>query len=150
MFYIIGVLMLLLDQISKYYAFKLLREQKPVVLINDFLQLNYVENFGAAFGIFQGKKLFFIILTSLVIIGIFMYIKFNTKLSKPMTYALIIFVFGALGNFIDRIRLGYVIDFIDVKFGNIYDFPVFNLADSYIVISTIIIMYLVLFNKYEI
>ena len=67
-----------------------------------------------------------------------------------MIFALVMVVFGALGNLIDRIRLGYVIDFIDVKFGNFYDFPVFNFADSFIVIATIIIMYLVLFDKYEV
>lgn len=150
MFYIIGILMLISDQVSKYYAVELLRGHEPYVLVDNFLQLNYIENFGAAFGILQNKQLFFIILTTLVIIGILIYIKLNTKLSKPMIFALVMVVFGALGNLIDRIRLGYVIDFIDVKFGNFYDFPVFNFADSFIVVATIIIMYLVLFEKHEV
>lgn len=150
MFYIIGILMLISDQVSKYYAVELLRGREPYVLVDNFLQLNYIENFGAAFGILQNKQLFFIILTTFVIIGILIYIKLNTKLSKPMIFALVMVVFGALGNLIDRIRLGYVIDFIDVKFGNFYDFPVFNFADSFIVVATIIIMYLVLFEKNEV
>jgi signal peptidase II len=150
MFYIIGILMLISDQVSKYYAVELLRGREPYVLVDNFLQLNYIENFGAAFGILQNKQLFFIILTTFVIIGILIYIKLNTKLSKPMIFALVMVVFGALGNLIDRIRLGYVIDFIDVKFGNFYDFPVFNFADSFIVVATIVIMYLVLFEKNEV
>jgi signal peptidase II len=56
---------------------------------------------------------------------------------------------GALGNFIDRLRLGYVIDFIDVRFGNLYNFPVFNVADSFIVCGTLIMVVLILFNRFE-
>ena len=66
-----------------------------------------------------------------------------------MKVALTMLLAGAVGNFIDRVRLGYVIDFIHVNFGKFYDFPVFNIADSFIVISTILIVYMVLLNKYE-
>ena len=119
-------------------------------IIKDFLQLEYVENFGAAFGILQNRKIFFIIITLAVIITVIFYLKRNYYyINRPMKVALTMLLAGAVGNFIDRVRLGYVIDFIHVNFGKFYDFPVFNIADSFIVISTILIVYMVLFNKYE-
>ncbi|RKD34338.1 signal peptidase II [Thermohalobacter berrensis] len=151
MLYFLSVLsIILIDQISKYYAVKLLKGSRPYVIIEKFLQFNYVENYGAAFGILQNKKLFFIITTSLILIGIIAYMIMNKNLTKLMKASLIMIIGGAIGNFIDRVRLGYVVDFIDVKFGTLYDYPVFNLADSFIVVATIIIVYLVLFNKHEI
>jgi len=146
----ISLIIVLLDQIAKLYAVKLLRGNAPVVIIRNFLQFNYVENFGAAFGILQNRKIFFIIMTMLVVVGIIVYMKTNPNLTIMMKIALAMVIGGALGNLIDRIRLGYVVDYIDVKFWGLYDFPVFNIADSFIVIATFIICYLVIFNKYEI
>ncbi|WP_352419944.1 signal peptidase II [Proteiniborus sp.] len=145
----ISLIIIILDQIAKLYAIKLLKMNAPIVIIKDFLQLNYVENFGAAFGILQNKKMVFIIITTMVVIGIITYIRTNTNLTITMKIALSMVIGGAIGNLIDRIRLGYVVDFIDVKFWGLYDFPVFNLADSFIVIATLLICYLVIFNKYE-
>jgi len=82
-------------------------------------------------------------------VAMFIYLKTNTKLHKLMRVSLVMIMAGALGNIIDRIRLGFVVDFIDVRFGNLYDYPVFNIADSAIVIATIFIAYLVLFDKYQ-
>jgi signal peptidase II len=67
-----------------------------------------------------------------------------------MKLALVMLMAGAIGNLIDRIRLGYVIDFISFRFLNRYNFPVFNVADSFVVISTVMIIYMVIFNKYEV
>lgn len=145
----ISVLIVILDQITKLYSVKLLSGNAPMTIIENFLQLNYVENFGAAFGILQNRKIFFIVMTTLVIVGIIVYIKTNTNLTTSMKIALAMVSGGAIGNLVDRIRLGYVIDFIDVNFWGLYDFPVFNLADSFIVISTFLICILVIFNKYE-
>lgn len=146
----ISIIIILLDQITKFYAVQLLKGNAPVVIIENFLRLNYVENFGAAFGILQNKKIFFIIITTIVVIGIIAYIKTNTNLTITMKIALAMVIGGAIGNLIDRVRLGYVVDFVDVNFWGLYDFPVFNIADSSIVIATILICYLVIFNKYEI
>lgn len=146
----ISLIIVLLDQVSKLYAVKLLRGNAPVVIIKNFLQFNYVENFGAAFGILQNRKIFFIVMTVLVVLGIVVYMKTNPNLTAMMKIALAMVIGGALGNLIDRIRLGYVVDYIDVNFWGLYDFPVFNIADSFIVIATFIICYLVIFNKYEI
>lgn len=146
---VVSLIVLLLDQVTKFYAVKLLKGNAPVVVIENFLQLNYVENFGAAFGILQNKKIFFVVMTTVVVIGILVYMKTNTNLTNTMKLALAMVIGGAIGNLLDRVRLGYVVDFIDVNFWGLYDFPVFNIADSSIVIATILICYLVIFNKYE-
>jgi len=148
--YGIFILILILDQLTKYFAVKFLMNGESYVIIKGFLQLEYVENFGAAFGILQNRKIFFIIITLAVIIAVIFYLKRNYYyINRHMKVALTMLLAGAVGNFIDRVRLGYVIDFIHVNFGKFYDFPVFNIADSFIVISTILIVYMVLLNKYE-
>lgn len=149
MLYIIFIVILVIDQVTKYLAVERLMGNPPFVIINNFFQLRYVENFGAAFGILQNKQLFFIIITFIIIAGIIIFMKANNKLSKLMNISLVLILSGAVGNLIDRIRLGYVVDFVDIKFGSLYDYPVFNIADSSIVIATIMVAYLVLFDKYE-
>lgn len=140
-----------MDQISKYAAIKYLKDQKPIVIIEDFFQLIYVENRGAAFGILQGKRVLFLIITIAVILVISFYlIKYYNQLTSLTRISLAMLIGGAVGNFIDRARWGYVVDFISVKLINRYDFPVFNLADIFVVVSTIFIVYLVLFDKLEI
>ncbi|HLR33864.1 MAG TPA: signal peptidase II [Tissierellales bacterium] len=151
MLYVIAVMILIFDQITKYLAVKHLKGKAVITIIDNMLEFSYVENYGAAFGILQNRKYFFIFMTSLVIVAIFVILVNNYNyLNKPMKVALAMLVGGSLGNLIDRIRLGYVIDFISVKFGNSYNFPVFNIADSFIVIATILIVYMVIFNKYEV
>lgn len=148
-----GILFLIigLDQITKYLAIKHLKFNEPVVLIKDFLKLSYVENYGAAFGIMQNKKYFFMIITLIVIIIVTVFLKKNFyHLSKLMKVSLVMLLAGAIGNLIDRVRLSYVIDFISVRFSNGYEFPVFNVADCFIVISTLFIIIMILFNKYEV
>src|SRR5699024_1884588 len=149
--YVIAVMILIFDQITKYLAVKHLKGKDVITIIDNMLEFSYVENYGAAFGILQNRKYFFIFMTSLVIVAIFVILVNNYNyLNKTMKVALAMLVGGSLGNLIDRIRLGYVIDFISVKFGNSYNFPVFNIADSFIVIATILIVYMVIFNKYEV
>ena len=144
------LLIIFLDQVSKYAAVKYLKGNNPYVIIKNFLQLYYVGNSGAAFGILQNKKTFFIIITSIVVISIsFFLFKNSHNLNKLMKVSLVMLIGGAIGNLIDRIRLSYVIDFISIKLGKSYDFPVFNIADMFIVIGTFLIMIMVAFNKYE-
>ncbi len=150
MYFIIVLVIVLLDQISKLAAIKYLKGNRPLVLIEDFFQLYYVENTGAAFGIFKNGRYFFIIVSILVIVFVVLFIiKYFHSLTLTMKIALSVFIGGAIGNLIDRIRLGYVVDFLSFKLPWGYDFPVFNIADTFIVISTIIIMSMLLFNKYE-
>ena len=150
MIFIITILIIALDQISKYAAVKYLKGNSSYIIIKDFLQLHYVENYGAAFSILQGRRIFFVIITSIVIVGIaFFLVKSSYNLNRTMEISLVILLGGAIGNLIDRIRLGYVVDFISVKFGKGYDFPVFNIADMAVVIGTSLIMLMILLNKYE-
>lgn len=146
----ISIFAIVLDQLTKLAAIKYLKGQKPVILIENFLQLNYVENRGAAFGILQQRRTFFIIVAVSVVVLITLYlIKNYNNLTILSHIGLAMLLGGAVGNLIDRIRLGYVVDFISVRLTKSYDFPVFNIADSFIVVSTILIVYIVLFDKYE-
>lgn len=148
-FALIFILSIVVDQITKLWAVNTLKSGSSINLIGNFLRFSYVENRGAAFGILQNKMWFFMIIT-VVMLAVLAYIFINYKNITVLSRLSLIFIGGgAVGNFIDRIRLGYVVDFIDVKFGNIYDFPVFNLADSLIVCGTVLLVILILFNKFE-
>ncbi len=149
--FILPIVIVILDQISKFAAIKYLKNQKPYIIIDNFFQLHYVENRGAAFGILQHRRTFFIIITLVIIIFLTFYlIKYYHHLSKLSKIAFGMLIGGAAGNLIDRIRFGYVVDFISFKLINRYDFPVFNIADICIVISTILIVFMVLFDEFEI
>lgn len=147
----IFVLIVILDQITKYIAVSTLKGNESIHLIGSFLNLTYVENTGAAFGILQNQRWFFILITNAIIVSIFIYAKKSVKKSSKLTLlSLNLIVGGAIGNLIDRILHSYVIDFIDVKFGQFYDFPVFNVADIAVVIGTFLLSYVVLTGKEEI
>lgn len=149
MIFLLSLVIIMLDQYTKYKAMKLLMHKKPYVIVKDFIQLHYVENRGAAFGILQDKKLFFVIITLIVIITTSYYLINNYDvLYKWTRIGIALLLAGAIGNLIDRIRLGYVVDFISVRLINTYDFPVFNIADIAIVLGTGLIMILVIFDKY--
>lgn len=149
-YFIIAIIIIILDQITKFAAVKFLRDNSPYVVIKDFFQLYYVENTGAAFGIFKNCRILFIIVSILVIIFVILFMfKYLNTLNNTMKIALALFIGGSIGNLIDRIRIGYVVDFISFKLPFGYDFPVFNVADTFIVISTILIMVMILFSKYE-
>lgn len=151
MIYFIIAIIILLDQGTKYMVITYLKDKPAIPIINNILEFVYVENYGAAFGILQNRRVFFIVITFLIILTIlFLLINNYYYFTKPMRVALAMLVGGAIGNLIDRIRLGYVVDFISVKFGNTYNFPVFNVADSFIVVATILIIWMVIFNKYEV
>jgi len=147
--FLLGVLIILADQMTKYLSVVHLMDKRPVVLIENLLELHFVRNYGAAFGILQNQRLFFIAITSLVLIGLSIYmIRNRHKLTSLANLAMGFLLGGALGNLIDRIRLGYVVDFIKVDL-RVYDFPVFNIADIFIVLGTGLLIFVILFDKYE-
>lgn len=141
---------ILIDQLTKVLAIEYLKNQPAINIIGDFLKLDYVENYGAAFGILQNKKLLFITIT-LGVIGFILYFIYKnySYLSNTIKIALALLIGGAIGNLLDRMRLGYVVDFISVRLGKSYNFPVFNMADTFIVISTGIIILLIILGKEE-
>lgn len=150
MTFIISAIIIFIDQVTKYAAIKFLKNQNPIVIITEFFQLNYVENRGAAFGILQGRRGLFLVITIAVVLVIAFYlIRYYNQMNSLTRISFAILLGGAVGNLIDRIRLGYVVDFISIKLINRYDFPVFNIADICVVISTILIVYLVIFDKFE-
>jgi signal peptidase II len=121
---VISAILVFIDQITKY----LMTDKK---LFEGFVSLSYATNKGAAFGMLQGWKWLFIIVTIAVIIGIFYYYKdFKRKVG------LVLLLAGAIGNLIDRVFLGYVRDFIAVRY-----FSTFNLADAFNVIGVGLIIY---------
>ncbi len=148
-FFLIGFI-IFIDQISKYSAIKYLKDKRPLKVIENFFQFNYVENRGAAFGILEHKRLFFIIITLIILAFISFYlIKNYNSLSIYAKLSLSMLIGGATGNLIDRIRFGYVVDFISFKVKRYYSFPVFNIADIFIVLSTFFIVIIILFDKIE-
>lgn len=139
---------ILLDQYTKMLAVKHLKNQSSIDIIENVFQLHYLENKGAAFGMLQNQKLFFIITTSIVLVLICLfYINMpHTKRLIPLRLCLIGIAAGAVGNFIDRIRLNYVVDFL---YFELIDFPVFNVADIYVTLSAIGLILLILFYYKE-
>ena len=143
---IISAVLIAMDQITKHLAAAYLLPSESVKLIPYIINLTYVENTGAAFGIFKGGRWPFIVMTIIVITAIIViYLKLpKSGYHNCLRAALILITSGAVGNFIDRIRNGYVVDFIETAF---MDFPVFNVADSCLVIGTIFLGVLVVFEK---
>ena len=123
------IVLLIGDQVSKYWARTVLYQQSSIQVIPHILRFTYVENRGAAFGMLQGQKIFFVIMTFLLIGLFFVYLK-KTNTNKWMKWTASIIIAGAIGNLIDRVLLGYVVDFID--FHIIWRY-VFNVADIYVV-----------------
>ncbi|HYE80608.1 MAG TPA: signal peptidase II [Clostridia bacterium] len=140
--FIIAAVIVALDQIIKNVLVKALANG-PIVVIRNFFNLVYVENYGIAFGMFKNKTLFFIITQSIIAIIIsYVIYKLHSK-SMPLTICLSLILGGAIGNLIDRIRIGFVIDYLSFS---IFP-PVFNLADSAIVVGAILLSLLLLFDK---
>ncbi len=137
-------LLIAFDQFTKYMALTRLKPISSVNVINGILNLTYVENRGAAFGILQEWRWFFIVLTALTVGGIIYYYNKLPK-QKPYGYirlALILIGAGAVGNCIDRLMNGFVVDFFHARF---IDFPVFNMADIYVVTGTILLSIMLIF-----
>ncbi|MBQ9861771.1 MAG: signal peptidase II [Clostridia bacterium] len=132
-----------LDQLTKWLAVLSLKNAETITLIPKVLGLTYVENAGAAFGILQGQRWFFLILTGVVmaaILWLLLFGKFRKYLLFNISATLI--VAGGIGNFIDRLIHGYVVDFIEVLF---FEFPVFNVADCFVVVGSVLLLVFFLF-----
>jgi len=142
------ILTLLLDQITKAIAVKKIALNGNYEYFGGLIEFKLVKNFGAAFGILQDKRWLFIIITTVVILVFIIYIvKFNSEINLHTKLALSLLLGGAIGNFIDRIRLGYVIDFIQIDIINSINFPVFNFADVFIVFGTIMLMIFTIYPR---
>lgn len=132
---------IVLDRITKIYAVKhFISNPHSGSLIN----LTYLENRGAAFGILQDKRILFVILTIAIVLYLLYYFITNLK-SNPLVLniAFSLIISGALGNFYDRLFQGYVVDFIEFAF---VDFPVFNIADIFVTVGCGLLIIYILFH----
>ena len=140
--YIIGLI--LIDQLSKIWALSALRGTEGIAVIPNVSELSYLENRGAAFGILQDHQIFFVLITvaaAVILTWIYRRIPQPKKyIPLRISYALI--MAGAFGNLIDRVFRGYVVDFFYFKW---IDFPVFNVADIYVTVTMILLLFLILF-----
>ncbi|MBO5883236.1 MAG: signal peptidase II [Clostridia bacterium] len=124
-----------LDQVSKLLIVNFLDRNEPFVVIEGIFRFNYVENRGAAFGSFSDNRWVFMIISTVTIIALLIYMwKFRPD-SRLACTALSFIIGGGVGNMIDRVYLGYVVDFIDFyAFPNLWKW-VFNVADSFVCIG---------------
>lgn len=134
-YYLIAFVLFLIDQGTKYLIASKLELYEQIPVIGDFFLITSSRNRGAAFGILQDQLWFFIVVTLIVVGGIVWYLrKVSKEGRKLLPTALALVLGGAIGNFIDRLVMGEVVDFLQFNFGN-YTFPIFNIADSCIVIG---------------
>ncbi len=143
----VGVISILaiIDQIIKHFIFVYLQGNPDIVLIPNVLYLRYSENTGAAFGIFSDSTVFLSIVSAVVVV-VGLYFIFSKKFINKFVYATIIMIIaGGLGNLIDRVFRGFVVDYI---YFSPINFPVFNFADILITVGEVLILiYLIFFYK---
>lgn len=145
MIYILIILGLIgLDQISKFLAVKYLVNIGSIPIIKDIFHLTYVENRGAAFGMFQNNQMVFVVVALIAcIFGL--YYLYKKQLNLLGKSAIILIIAGAIGNLIDRVRLGFVVDYFDFRI--VWNY-VFNVADVFVVIGTILLcIYIIFFEN---
>ena len=137
------VVLVCIDQFTKYLVVGHLKDRPAYVLIRNIFQLEYLENRGAAFGILQNQRVFFYISVLLITAAV---IWFYSKVPMekkylPLRICAVLILSGAFGNCIDRIRLNYVVDFLYFKLIN---FPIFNVADIYVTVAAFLLVILIL------
>lgn len=143
----VAVLTLLLigfDQLSKALAVRYLMDGGPMVLWDGVFELRYLENRGAAFGLLQGQRTFFLLIGIVVFAAVLFFFRYLSPERRywPLRLIAVFILAGAWGNMIDRILNGYVVDFFYFR---LIDFPIFNVADIYVTVGTAVLILLVLF-----
>ncbi|TCS94606.1 signal peptidase II [Hazenella coriacea] len=145
-YYWIALFILIVDQGTKWFVVKKMSLYESIAIIDQFFYFTSHRNRGAAFGILQNQQWLFIVIT-FVVIGIIVYYLWQLKNKHPwMSFAFASILGGAIGNLIDRIRTGEVVDFFHFQFGS-YHYPIFNVADSAIVIGVTILVIITLFHS---
>jgi signal peptidase II len=144
-YFILSALVVGLDQWTKFITVKGIPLGTTRDFIPGFLSFTHLRNTGAAWSLLEGKMIFFYVVT-IIVSGVIIYLLVkNYKRSVWFSLGLSLVLAGAVGNFIDRLRLGYVVDMIQTDFMN---FPIFNVADSALVVGVIcIFVYLILDEK---
>ena len=128
------IILIAIDQYTKYLAVLHLKDKPAFSVIDGVFELNYLENRGAAFGILQGKQWFFLLVAAAVVIVVLLFLSrlpFERRY-LPLFGCMVLLVSGAVGNVIDRLMRGFVVDFL---YFSLIDFPIFNVADCYVVVA---------------
>lgn len=143
MIYTLGFLLILAaDILSKLWTVNVLKAEGSIPVINGIFHLTYVENRGAAFGMLQNGRIFFISITVLMLVAAVYFAPRIFGKSRVLDFGAVFVLAGALGNLIDRIFRGFVVDMLDFC---LIDFPVFNIADIFVCIGAFLICVYILF-----
>ncbi|MDD3048614.1 MAG: signal peptidase II [Bacilli bacterium] len=141
-----SLIVVLVDQLTKWLVTANISVNSNVVIIKNFLNFTNVGNDGAAWNIFSGSRWFLVCVSILAVFAIIKYIILDLKISKVELVGYFLLLGGIVGNLIDRIFRGSIVDFIDINlFG--YHYPVFNIADSCIIVGTILIVFHMIKNS---
>lgn len=147
LYLIVAAIFVVLDQLSKWLVVTYLKPQGSVTLIPNFLKLTYLENRGAAFGSLTDARWVFMIFSVIAIVGVTAYLLCFAENKRTLRWALALVIGGGIGNMIDRVALGYVVDFID--FCGIWSY-IFNVADSCVCIGMgLLVLYVILSMREE-
>lgn len=142
MFIFILLIIVVLDQATKYIVYVFLQPQNTIPVINRFFYLTYAENTSTAFGVLKDRVWILTAATSIAILIGAYYIYKNRRMKINSKIGIALIMAGAIGNLIDRIRLGFIIGFFDFQI-----WPIFNIADISAVTGTIVLVYILLFQK---
>ncbi|WCK53059.1 signal peptidase II [Aneurinibacillus sp. Ricciae_BoGa-3] len=140
-YYVIALIVFALDRLTKWMIVKYMVFGESIPVWKGVFYITSHRNRGAAFGILQNQRVFFIIITLAVIVGIIWYLRRVSRKSPVIAWALALILGGAVGNFYDRFVTGEVVDFLDFSLIN---YPIFNVADSAIVIGVCLFIFDVL------
>lgn len=141
------ILIIIIDQLTKLLVVRNMELNDSIPLIGDVFELHYIRNTGMAWGMMSGKTWLLALISGIMLVAL-LYVYHNIaedRYYRPIRILLICIVGGAYGNLLDRIRLGYVVDFLYFK---LIDFPVFNVADIFVTLSVILLVILMIF-KYK-
>ncbi len=141
----IALAIIIFDQLTKWIVVKEMELGESIPVVENFLYITSHRNRGAAWGILEGQMWFFYAITIVVVIGLIVYIRKINKADKWLGVALGLMLGGAIGNFIDRVFRQEVVDFVNTYIFT-YDFPIFNVADSALVVGVGIMFILTLFE----
>jgi signal peptidase II len=148
MYYLIIITVIILDQVAKYVVKSNFELFQSVPVVSHVLNITYIQNNGAAFSVLQNKQAFLIAFTAIVSIGILIVLVRNRKTAHwTMSLSLSLIIAGGVGNMLDRLLSGYVVDFFELRF---MVFPVFNIADIAVVSgSMLLILYILIIESAE-
>jgi signal peptidase II len=149
----VASLVVALDQLTKLYIHANWAQFESVPIIRDLFHLTYIRNTGAAFGIFREvnevfRTIFFMTMPPIAMIIIIAMLRNVDNDDRWQVFSLSLIFGGAIGNYIDRLRFGYVIDFLDFHYKSVWSYPAFNMADSAIVAGVCLLLVLMTVRDY--